>query len=716
MLTFDTVNALADYIAGVIAFGFVLLPVGYVVATAANPCDFDRRSPSEQISLSILTATATVPILVYYIIRAVPSGSVQVFAFVALPFALYGYLRRRKTGRERHSWLQAGIGWAVAAVIVGLLLIDIRSGDQLQNGSIVYDYAKDVSVIDAISRTGIPPINPSFLDGRPQPLFYYYYWFAVCSFVDQATSGLIGPNASIKASVFWALANVMALVHCAIFSGSVRFPADTRNKWIGAAITGMLVSGLDVVPVSIQAVWHLAASQPVKLPYALAVWNGGGHISSWLGAITWVPHHVAGFVSATFSLFVLRRGADLPLARYWRIVVLAGFGFASAAGLSIWVTIVAAMVAATWCLILIYRRWYREACLFVAAGIVGLVLALPFLAGLIGADHSTKFPLALHPRPFGPLAPFEHRVYGPLLIGITRLAALPVTYAVSFGYYLVALVPYLRWRRMIGLPFERDEMFWLVCAAVPLVACSLLTSQIQNNDFGWRGLLFTQFVLLVYSVPAVAAVLHQRDLGTSALRHWRGLILAITIVGFLGASYDVIALRMGVFDERNGRLGPWSDQNYREHAARMWDALAWISMHTPRSAIVQHNPGPGADIGTLEALYVHRQALLSDRGLGMLYGVSQAMYRRLAQAITHIFVLGTPLKDAVAIVNSRHIDIVIVLARDPVWNDPNSWPSRVRPAYANSEVKIFAASAMRETCQDCLVKKPASRARPVKFR
>ena len=426
-----TIDSFARYIIGVIAFGYTLLPAGFVIAVAINPCDFRMRSASERVSLSILSAIAALPVLAYYVIRFIPPGAVPTFAFVIWPLGLYLFLRD-PSRRLVFPSVRSMLAWVLLALVVGLLLVDIRLDGQLQLGPVVYDYAARISVTDAITRTGIPPANPSFYDGHPQPLFYYYLWFAVCSLVDRTTGQFIGPDGSLKASVFWGIVGVMALLHCVIFSGTVKFPEGVRKRWLAAAVAGLLVSGLDLLPVAAGSVWRLITHEMFHLPYALAGWNGEGHISSWFGVFGWVPNHVTALTAGMFSLLLLRTGAERPLGRSWRLVALASLGYASAVGMSVWVAVVAATVAAAWCLASICLRWYREAWFVVLAGTAALLVALPYLLDLASAGHLAHLPLVLRVRPFGPLGPLEYKAYGPSLVMASRIALLPITYAIGF--------------------------------------------------------------------------------------------------------------------------------------------------------------------------------------------------------------------------------------------------------------------------------------------
>ena len=65
-----------------------------------------------------------------------------------------------------------------------------------------------------------------------------------------------------------------------------------------------------------------------------------------------------------------------------RHAAVAGLALASAAGLSIYVTLVFGVFLAVWTLVTAARRWWPETATCVMAGVVAMVCAAPYLLGL----------------------------------------------------------------------------------------------------------------------------------------------------------------------------------------------------------------------------------------------------------------------------------------------------------------------------------------------
>src|SRR5208283_18896 len=66
-------------------------------------------------------------------------------------------------------------GWIIFSI---LFIVDIQWGDRLYYNVISYDFTTRVAIINAITRTGVPPINPSYFPGHPVRLTYlYYFWY-----------------------------------------------------------------------------------------------------------------------------------------------------------------------------------------------------------------------------------------------------------------------------------------------------------------------------------------------------------------------------------------------------------------------------------------------------------------------------------------------------------------------------------------------------------
>ena len=83
-------------------------------------------------------------------------------------------------------------------------LVDIQLGNRLYYTVVSLDYTTRAALIDAITRTGAPPINPSYYPGHPEPLtFLYYFWYILGSLIDQPGGKWVDSRAALFASVCW---------------------------------------------------------------------------------------------------------------------------------------------------------------------------------------------------------------------------------------------------------------------------------------------------------------------------------------------------------------------------------------------------------------------------------------------------------------------------------------------------------------------------------
>ena len=84
-------------------------------------------------------------------------------------------------GRSKNKiFFLFGVIWTVIAICS---LSDLQLGHRLYYSTIALDYSVRTQFIHAISAGGIPPANPFFYPGQPEPLRYHYFWlsFAVWS-------------------------------------------------------------------------------------------------------------------------------------------------------------------------------------------------------------------------------------------------------------------------------------------------------------------------------------------------------------------------------------------------------------------------------------------------------------------------------------------------------------------------------------------------------
>src|SRR5690606_16677857 len=143
-------------------------------------------------------------------------------------------------------------------------LIDLQVGQRLYFSVTSYDYTKNISVTDAITRTGVPPVNPSFRPGYDVPLFYYYFWFMMCSLVDRVGGALVDARGAVFGATLWGGLALMAIVALAL-----RFlhPNDQLNihtrALTGIALLGII--GLDIFAITAETAMSFALMPIIAL-------------------------------------------------------------------------------------------------------------------------------------------------------------------------------------------------------------------------------------------------------------------------------------------------------------------------------------------------------------------------------------------------------------------------------------------------------------------
>ena len=103
-------------------------------------------------------------------------------------------------------------------------------------------------------------------------------------------------------------------------------------------------------------------------------WWNDAQITPWINSLLWVPHHLAALIACFIAFLLLRHQADAH--RRWGAapVIVAGMAFASATGMSVYVTFTFVVAVALWLLVLIARKGWLELAMFVGAGAVAAAL------------------------------------------------------------------------------------------------------------------------------------------------------------------------------------------------------------------------------------------------------------------------------------------------------------------------------------------------------
>jgi hypothetical protein len=225
-----------------------------------------------------------------------------------------------------------------------------------------------------------------------------------------------------------------------------------------------------------------------------------------------------------------------------------------------------------------------------------------------------------------------------------------------------------------------------------VVVCSFVRSSvISNNDFGWRGFLFVQFVLVLWSVDFWP---EWPKLGFDA----RLALKATLMLGIYGTAYQVFMLRMyPIFMDQwiiAGRSkadadSPSLDGRLGKRTLGMRRGYAQLESILPAGATVQFNPR-GDLARYFGGLYANRQVVASDRGCIATFGGTSAQCEELIPRILPIFetsALEPP-------IDLRFIDVLVFEDMDPVWADRKSWIWHMQPLVANDYFRAFSTKEL----------------------
>ena len=650
----------------------LVLP-GFALAAAGDLLGFRAASPGRKWLLAVFAGLVLLPLIDSLVIRVVGLPPALV---VNGALALGGLVAAsRDVSRWRFDAGVALVG-AIWFVLVLYSWIDLDVGGGLHQSFVAGDLVKHAATTAAIADHGVPPIDPFF--ARAGRAGYYYFFYTLPALTTWLAGPLADARAAYSGALVWTGVGLVALLgELLARSGLVAGEPTDRVRRLHLAVLG--VAGLDVVP----ALWR-GLTDGAWLPVP-EWWNE--QVTWWVSSLLWVPHHVSGLLAAWLAFLLLadaQARPDRALRATLVAVLAAGAALAACAGLSIWLAFGAAVTGATWFAILAVERKWRAVVLLGAAGLIGILLALPDILDLLASRTDANGTIALTVRRFS------------LVQGLTddrtitlalRFVLLPLNYFLEFGLFAVGTI--LFWRLFPTAEFNRTEVGRLltISAAVALGLASFLQSVIINNDLGWRVILFAQLTATVWTVAAVARLRSGRD--TRMER--RGSVLtrpaALAVAAALGLAttvYGLFWLRAFV------TLGPphavfFNRRPDVDLAKR--HAYEWAARSLSHDTVLQANPGARRvfDFG----LYGRNRTGVAD-GEAMLFGASATAVTARLDSVEPMFVAAQPAAAIRHGATAAGIDALVVSAEDPVWADRASWVWTTPTLYADPLVRIVA--------------------------
>jgi hypothetical protein len=444
----------------------------------------------------------------------------------------------------------------------------------------------------------------------------------------------------------------------------------------------------------------------------------GEQITPFLPSLQWVPHHVSGVPAAWCGFLILieviRRvecadSLSSALRANVAALLVASAALASAAGLTVWVTMGAAAIAGLWGLVLLWEQRGKALCALTIAGLAALALCAPDLIDMVqNRVPQPQATLGLFIRPISlvELLAWTLRVvtgdYAPIIIehplyAVIKTLINPLGYFLDAGLFFVGTVLFWRARwRLKGSPWfrgETDRLLFISMVATLMIG-QFVKSTVLNNDLGWRVPLFAQMAALVWTAHVArplwkraVAAFHAGGLKqglSGGLKHTPRLITAVAVLGIVANAYDIMGLRLypllGTDDLRNTEFDA-------DLARDLRTAHTWLATAVPLTAVTQHNPGGHRAIGS--GLYGHQRVAFSDRHNAQIFGASKSMVRERFAILDPVFNQSRPAADVKSRLQSVKTDLVFVTHSDPAWISGAPWVFETTPLFATSRLRVI---------------------------
>jgi hypothetical protein len=657
-------------------FGIVLILPGAFLAYASGSLGFRESSGQTKLLLAVTSGLAVLPALDSLTTRFASLNAALVLNLVLAALALV------LAARKRWHLTITRVSLALLGTWLAILTaewIDFDVGGSLYQPFIAIDMVKHAATTQAILDTGAPPLDPFFF--RPERVSYYYFFYTIAALAQRLSGGLIDARAAVGGLAFWTGVGLYGLARLVMTQTGLMSPGSERRTRI-VVLALLAAGGLDIV-----FVLRLGLVQHDWLPDPSA-WNDA--VAGWFEALIWVPHHVTGLIASVVGFVALANAMnDATRAGTARAIAMAGLCFASALGLSVWLTAGAVSTCIVWLTLLLIERRWRCAAILASGGIVAILIAAPAILDLY-SGRSGPFPIVFSVRIFSNL---EAILPGEPLRSILRLAVLPLNCVAQFG--VLSLGTFLFWQTNSRRTVHRNELARVLtlAAIVGLLLGTFLKSTLfENNDLGWRVWMFPQFAGLVWT----STVLLRRWDAAPRLRamaFWRlfpAIPLCLLVLGYCTTLYAFVSLRAFVEMplEPKSRLfvaAPASDRELRM-------AYRWADDHLPLSIVLQHNPRPDRRAVSF-GMYSRHPVGVSD-GYGELFGAREAPVDERLRKLYPLFMTTLSDADVAARARSEGIDALVVTEGDPVWADRSSWVWRNRPLYESARVRILAVATL----------------------
>ncbi len=504
----------------------------------------------------------------------------------------------------------------------------------------IFDHSK-IAIIDAMTRQGLPPVNPVFGEFTAAgQLAYYYLWhFSAAELA--LPLHVSGWEADIGLTWFTAFASLTLMMSIAVW----------LSKRSGAALAVAVLAAGASLRVSLSWMFGSYDLDPfLEAPTGFA---------GWLFQSAWAPQHLmsASCVVAAFLLIVRYAerqscGALTTLA----LVVAAGFKSSTYVG-GITFVIAAAVAAPIMLAGMEPTRRVRFAIGLAAAAVIAVLLTAPFIRDQIAAvaARSGGRPIVFHH--------FEvlGAVFPPML---RRLLDWPaywlILLPIEFPAYIAGVIALASMLRgATAGPEKTTVTVCLALAGTSLAVSWLLVGTLgDNNDLGMRAVL-----------PAAMILIAGAAAGMMMASSRRSLIVVVAVGGFILSLPDTARI------VRSNITGaPAADGQVFAQMPELWAAVRRYAAPTAR---VANNPLLLQDLTPWPAnmswaLLADRSSCFAGRELALAFAPLPPDRREAINTQFERVFAGQATSDDVGDMAKRFAcDVVVIVPQDGAWiNDP----------------------------------------------
>jgi hypothetical protein len=527
---------------------------------------------------------------------------------------------------------------ALLALMPAAAILPKMSGTAVYLADPIFDHSK-ISIIDAITRQGLPPVDPVYGAVGPHGRFFYYYLWHYSAAELALPLRISGWEADIGLTWFTAFASLSLLMGLAVW----------LSKRSGAAILAVLLAAATSLRVTFGWLFGANGLEPFLAPST--------GFAGWLFQAAWAPQHLmaASCVLAAMLLiaqYAQRRSVLLLLT----IVLVVVAGFESSAYIGGITFAIAALAAAP---VLLAGIEPTQRLRFVA----GMAIAAVLAAGLAAPFLDNQL-WAVAVRSGGdPIVIRHFAVLGAMFPAVLRraldwpaywLVLLPIEFPATFVAGVIALIA--MWRSGVPRP-ERLTIAACAClAGAGLLASWLLVSTVgDNNDLGLRAVL--PAVLVLIAAAAAGMLLVPR----------RALIVAAALGGLVLSLPDTTEMIRSNVDGT-----PNSDGAVFAQTPELWKA---VRQYASPGAGVANNPLFLRDLTPWPAnmswaLLANRSSCFAGRELALaLAPLPDQLREQINAQFIRVFAGEGTAQDVSDMAKRYACDVVVVVPQDKAWNN-----------------------------------------------